>query len=99
MIRRLLLISTLLSLTACAGLSSQPQPRVGALLAPTEVEDRYPTMKAVMADPQSTTRDALRHGQAADDALGSCNADKHAALDLLGSPSPSCPWWKLRCPP
>lgn len=83
--KTLLLAITLASgsLTACATLSSAAKC-ADPFLQPTVVEGKYPTQRAVMEDPNSTTRDAIDHGSDADDALARSNDDKKSARACLG---------------
>jgi len=73
------------SLTACVTHTTNTRPNADAFLQPTVIEDRYPSMKELMADPFSTTRDIINHGNAGDDANLRCNDDKASARKVLGA--------------
>lgn len=50
------------------------------------IEGKYPSVDAVIDDPNSTTRDALDFGGNAEDAVLRCNADKASVQKLLKEP-------------
>lgn len=72
------------SLTACAGYTPT-RPNVDPFLQPTVIEGKYPSLKAVMADPNSTTHDLVDFAGHAEDAKDRANADKAAAKAVLDS--------------
>lgn len=72
------------SLTACAGHTSiRPTPNVDPFLQPTTIEGKHTSLDAVMADPNSTTRDLVDFAGSAEDAVKRANADKAAAKAVL----------------
>ena len=71
-------------LTSCASNSPRATcPNVKPFLQPTLVDGPHSSLRAVMADPQSTTRALVDFGGASEDATLRCNADKASALRLL----------------
>lgn len=69
-------------LTACAKPSST-RPNADPFLQPTVIEGKYASLRDVMADPNSTTRDLADFGGAAEDAVKRANEDKAATKRLL----------------
>lgn len=59
------------------------RPNVDPFLQPTVIEGKYKSLKAVMADPTSTTRDLVNFAGNAEDAKDRANADKAAAKAVL----------------
>ena len=59
------------------------RPPVDPFLQPTKIEGAHGSMKAVMADPTTTTRSLADFGGNAEDAVLRCNWDKEAVLKIL----------------
>lgn len=68
-------------LTACAAHSPKTTP-TDPFLVETQIEGRWATLRALMADPNATTRSLIDFGGSAEDAVMRCNADKATIKSL-----------------
>ena len=78
--RLLLIISALLSLTACV---THTAGSADPFLQPCVIEGAYKSLDEVMEDITSTTQDIIDFGGNAEDAVKRCNDDKVSALHIL----------------
>ncbi len=69
------------SLTSCA--KPHVRPDVEPYLQPCVPAGIHPTLDALLADPESTTRHLIDFAGHADDALRLCNEDKQSIRNLI----------------
>ena len=67
----------------CTPRQVRQSPDVSQFLQPTVIEGKHASVDALMADPDSTTRDLVDFAGNAEDAVKRANADKASAKAIL----------------